>query len=252
MVVVGAGRIGRALLRGAPHDVTLLDRTTGWNALDREPGEPVVLAVRNDDLDSVLARVPERRRSDLVFVQNGALREFLADRALAAATRGVLYVLAEREAAYEGDTRTPPIARTSFFSGRHAPRVADVFARAGMPALVVDRDAFGERELEKLVWLAAYGPLCEALALPVGAVGEAVPDALVALVAELGTVVARAWDVPVPDTLLERAVAWSDAIPHYRAAVKEWPWRNGWIATQATRLGLPTAHHRRWLTAAGH
>jgi len=244
MIVVGAGRIGMALQQGAPEEVLLVDRATGWEALDAPPGEPVVLAVRNDDLDSVLERVPARRRHDLVFVQNGALRTFLAERGLGGAARGVLYVLAERAG-------PAPVARTSYVCGPHAPRVARVFSSAGMPAVAVDRAAFGVHELEKLVWLTAYAPLCEALALPVGTVDDAVPDALAELLAELGSVVAAAWDTTVPDTLLERAVGWSEAIPHYRAAVKEWPWRNGWIDAEAARLHLPTPHHRRWLTAAG-
>ncbi len=244
MIVVGAGRIGMALQQGAPEEVLLVDRTTGWEALDAPQGEPIVLAVRNDDLDAVLERVPARRRTDLVFVQNGALRAYLTERGLGGAARGVLYVLAERAG-------PAPIARTSYFSGPHAPRVARVFSGAGFPAEAVDRATCGVRELEKLVWLATYGALCEALALTVGTVGEAVPDALAELLAELGVVVGAAWDMPVPDTLLEHAVAWSEAIPHYRTAVKEWPWRNGWIEAEARRLGLQTPHHRRWLTAAG-
>ena len=244
MVVVGAGRIGMALHRGASRDVVLVDRTSGWDALDAAPGEPVVLAVRPDDLDAVLTRIPARRRADLVFVQNGALRTFLAERGLSEVTRGVLYVLAERAGPV-------PIARTSFFFGPHAEHVAAIFSEADLPAVVVARETFAIHELEKLVWLAAHGPLCDALALPVGTVDDAVPGALAELTAELATVIAAAWNMPVPDTVLEHGVAWSEEIPHYRASVKEWPWRTGWIEEQARRLGLPTPHHRRWLRAAG-
>jgi hypothetical protein len=155
-----------------------------------------------------------------------------------------LYVLVERPG-------PPAVVRTSFVAGPHAAPVAEGFSRAGLPTLAVDRATFGVHELEKLVWLAAYGVVCQALAAPVGQVEELAPDAIEALTLELAEVVARAWDVPVPPTVLAHGLAWSAAIPAYRASVKEWPWRNGWIVRQARRLAIATPHHDRWLAAAG-
>jgi hypothetical protein len=179
-----------------------------------------------------------------VFVQNGALRTFLVERGLADATRAVLYVLVEQPG-------PPAVARTSFATGPHADAVATDFSRAGLPTRAVDRSAFGIHEIEKLVWLAANGVLCQALAVPVGQVAELAPEALEELTAELGIVVARAWNMDVPLTLLAEGLAWSDAIPEYRAGVKEWAWRNGWIQGEARRLGIATPQHDRWLHSAG-
>ena len=68
--------------------VKLIDRQRGWEALDAVAGKPIIVATRNDDLAQVIARVPAHRQPDLVFVQNGMLRDFLADAGLATATRG--------------------------------------------------------------------------------------------------------------------------------------------------------------------
>jgi hypothetical protein len=96
VIVIGAGRIGTAL--AARHDehgrppFVLVDRERGWERLDAGASGPIMLAVRNDDLEAVIARVPKSRHGDLVFVQNGMLRPWLEDRGLAGATRGLLFL----------------------------------------------------------------------------------------------------------------------------------------------------------------
>lgn len=250
MIVVGGGRIGLALKErseavGQP--VALVDRDGGDEAWSGPPGVPVVLAVRNDDLEAVLARVPAARHPDLVVVQNGALREFLLARQLGRVTRGLLYVMVARR----GD---PPVAGgASFFSGPHADRMVRWFYDLGLPAEALDGSRFPIYELEKLLWLAAHGPLCAALGATVGEVATTHRGELAPLVAELARIGRAAWGVePDPDWLLERLVAYSRAIPDYRASVKEWPWRNGWLDAQARRFGLPTPLHHAWLDRAGH
>ena len=94
MIIIGGGRVGQALetraaMRGVP--CVVIRRYTGWDALHADDCGPILVATRNDDLDAVVARVPEQRHGDLVFLQNGMLRSWLADHGLADATRGLLF-----------------------------------------------------------------------------------------------------------------------------------------------------------------
>jgi ketopantoate reductase len=250
MIVIGAGRIGTGLQANAEARglaISLVERASGWEALDRPAGEPVMVAVRNEHLSEVLARVPAHRRVDLVFVQNGAVRDELAHRKMAEATRGILYVLAARRHA-------PPIpGGINVFSGPRAEATAAWLGTAGLPSEAVDRPAFAEFEFEKLLWLATNGPLCQEHAVPVGIVATEHRDALDALVRELAPIGRATWGVQAdPDRLIERIVAYSLAIPDYAASVKEWPWRNGWLRQQARTHRIPTPLHDRLLAQIGH
>lgn len=249
MIVIGAGRVGSGLetsakAHGLP--MTLIDRTTGWATLDAPAGDPVMLAVRNDDLREILPRIPIHRRDDLVFVQNGAIRELLASEGLAGATRGVLYVLAARR----GESPTP--GGNNVFSGPRASAVASWLGQIGLPSEAVDAAAFAEVEVEKLLWLACNGVLCEVHAATVGGIADGHRPELETLVRELAPVGRAAWGVRADERwLVDRMVAYSRAIPEYRASVKEWPWRNGWLRAQAAQHGLPTPIHDALLARLG-
>lgn len=238
MVVIGAGRIGRALGQGA----VLIDRDRGWEALDADAGDPVVLAVRTHDLPAVARRVPPHRRPDLVVVQNGAVRDLLGSLGLERCTRGVLYVLVPGK----GD---PVVAaRTSFFTGPHADAMARAFENRRLPAEAVAWPRFTVYEFEKLVWLAVNGLLCDRHGATVGEVATRHRDEHDALVRELAPVGRAAWGVdPDVDWLAGRLRGWSEAIAGYRSSVKELPWRNGWLRDEARRFGLRTPLHDRLL-----
>ncbi len=250
MIVVGAGRVGTALAERAKasgHALTLIDRRSGWEALDGPQGDPVLLAVRNDDLAGILERIPSHRRSDLVFLQNGAIRQLLQTHALSGCTRGLLYLMVA--------SRGAPIVPggSSWLCGSHGPAVAHFLRSLSIPAESVGWARFGYYELEKLLWLAVHGPLCESLDATVGQIAADHVEALTALVAELAAVGRAAWgvDAEVP-FLVERITGYSASIPAYRASVKEWPYRNGWLVDQAERHGLQTPIHTALLTRTGH
>jgi ketopantoate reductase len=250
MIVIGGGRIGSALHRLAPAAIPLITRTEGWELLAGElgePGEPIMVAVRNDDLDAVLERVPERRRGDLVFVQNGMLRPWLAERGLTATTRGLLFMAVAKR----GDPIQP--GGVSPFCGPRAAGVVDTLTGLGVPAEVVEPDRFVAIELEKLIWNCAFGLCCEAFDATVGEVVEQRAAELRELVAELALVGERVFGVELElDSLLERLCAYSRSIPDYRGAVKEWRWRNGAFVVAAQQQGLVTPTHARLLRATGH
>ncbi len=244
MTVVGAGRVGLALraraeARGAA--VGLVDRAPS-PLLEGEPGRPILLAVRNDDLREVVGRVAPARRADLVALQNGALRELLAELGIPEATRGLLYFLVR--------ARGAPVepGSTSWLAGPHAEAVARWFGTLDLDARAISREAFTEVEFEKLLWLACLGPLCEAHEATVGEIVREHRTDLAELVEELAAVGAAAWGVTTPpQALLKGLVAYSETIPEYRASVKEWPYRNGWFRSQAQRLGWSLPRHDHWL-----
>ncbi len=246
IVVIGAGRVGGALAQREPSVFALVDRERGWELLEREPGEPILLAVRNDDLPAVLERVPARRRPDLVFAQNGMLRPWLDERGLGDATRGLLFMaVPTRGAAIEPGGESP-------FWGPHAAAMVEAFRAARLPAALVDASAFAAIELEKLIWNCAFGLCCEAFACDVGVVVEAHHDSLRELVAELLAVGGPELGVELElDALLGRLCAYSRSISSYRGAVKEWRWRNGWFVEIARARDVATPTHDRLLAAIG-
>jgi ketopantoate reductase len=247
VIVIGAGRIGSALHDLSPDAIALVTRTQGWEALAGDVGEPILVAVRNDDLDVVLARVPERRRDDLVFVQNGMLRPWLAERGLTSVTRGLLFMAVAKR----GDPIQPGGA--SPFCGPRAAAVVDMLSGLGVPAEVVEPERFVAIELEKLIWNCAFGLCCEAFDATVGEIVEQRAGELRELVAELLAVGERVFDVTLElDPLVERLCAYSRSIPTYRGAVKEWRWRNGAFVDAAEAHGIATPNHARLLRATGH
>jgi ketopantoate reductase len=248
VIVIGAGRIGTALHELEPASIPLVTRTQGWEALVGQVGEPIVVAVRNDDLDAVLDRVPEWRRGDLVFVQNGMLRPWLAERGLTNITRGLLFFAVAKR----GDPIQPG-AVPSPFCGPRAAVLVDTLRGLGVAVEEVEPEAFVAIELEKLIWNCAFGLCCEAFGATVGEVVEQRHDELRNLVAELLKVGERVFDVTLElDPLLDRLCAYSRSIADYRGAVKEWRWRNGAFVLAAEEQGVATPNHARLLRATGH
>ena len=247
--LIGAGRIGGALQARAAQKqrpIAVLGRHDDWRVLDAPPGAPIVVCTRNDDLPTVLARVPQARHGDLVFVQNGMLRPWLAANGLADATRGLLFfAVPARGAAIEAGPASP-------FCGRHAAAVVGELQALDVPAEVVTAAQFAGWELEKLLWNCAFGLLCQAHACTVGDVLTRHDAELAALTAELLAVGQVALGVQVDGAaVLQRLVAYSAAIPDNRAAVKEWPWRNGWFVAEAARQGVALPVHARLCQQAG-
>jgi ketopantoate reductase len=235
-VVIGQGRIGTALARAS--GCALISRYRGWYVLEEPAGDPIVVCVRNDDLGGVLTQVPPHRWPDLVFVQNGMIDAWLADHGLAGNTRGVLF--------FAVPTRGAPIqpGGVSRFTGAHANSLALWLESLGLRAEVLGRRSFNAAMLEKLIWNAAFGLLCQRFDLDVGGVLDHHPDELAALARELGEVGRLALGVDLDDaTLLANLRAYASSIPRNRAGLKEWPWRGGWFTAAARSHGLPLRTH---------
>lgn len=219
MIIVGAGRVGHVFARAGG---TLVRRG--------EPipnGAPIVVCTRNDDVEAVIAATPATSRASLVFVQNGILRPLLTKWGLRSATVGVLYFAASD---LSGNAVPGPPSR---FAGPNASVMIAMLRRLGLPAersTDIDGDA-----ARKLLWNVVYGVLGEAHDAPVGEVPE---EDVRRLVDELAPVLGVA-----PDA--EPLLAYAGSIPDFRASVKEWRWRNGYVRERARALGLATPFHDR-------
>ena len=251
MIVIGAGRIGQALhdaSRAMDIDCDLVSRDEGWDSLAGSPGEPVVVAVRNDDLEDVLDRVPRRRRNDLVFVQNGALGPWLRERNLGSCTRGLLYYAVAKR----GDAMQTGVV-PSVFTGKHAGTMAVWLRAMDVPANEVSWPEFLVEDGVKLGWLMAHGLLCELYDCSVGEIAEYRRNELTSLCQEI-TAVWRAYAGVGLEIgwYVERLCEYSRSIPDYRASVKEVPWRNGWMVRTSRRYRVATPLHDEMLVAAGH
>ena len=243
MVIIGGGRIGLALQQAAivaQQPCLLLRRADAWEVLQAHESTPILLAVRNDDLADVLARVPDHRRADLVFLQNGMLRPWLAEHGLQHATRGLIFFAVAKR----GDVPRPGGESPLF--GPHAAAVAAWLTAIGLPAHEVDSAAFASVELEKLLWNSVFGVLCQAFQCAVDDVVYDYPAELYELVAEYVAVAAAEFGsaVDVKD-LVKRMSVYSLTIEGFRASVKEYAWRNGWFVAQAKAQGVEMPVHTR-------
>jgi len=242
MEIVGAGRIGSALALLWPGS-NVVRRNEG--TLVSAPSGPILVTVRNDDLDAVLETVPASRRSDLVFVQNGMIRPWLQQRGLEQNTRGLLYFAVAKK----GDLPTP--GAPSPFCGPHAVAVVHALNLVGLPAQAVGPGEFLQAEMEKLIWNCAFGLLCEATHLTVGELVGQRREEVSSLIEEFGRTAEAVLGVRLEAGLVDRCCAYSLEIASYRGAIKEWPWRNGWFVEQSRARGLGEPEHRRWLKAVG-
>lgn len=249
MVIIGNGRVGGALHQAATAkglDCSLVSRDDGWEAVEGPPGDPILLAVRNDDLLDVVANVPSNRQSDLVFIQNGAVRDFLSQNTLGACTRGLLFFAVPKRGAPISPGATSP------FTGPHATAMARFLGQIGLQAQHVDWARFLAYEFEKLTWNTAFGLLCERFDSPVGQVMDDHMDVLDELVRELSHVGRAAMNVDLPhDYLMKRLCDYARSIEAYQGAVKDWRWRNGWFVTTARTRNIETPVHHRLLVEIG-
>jgi ketopantoate reductase len=244
-VLVGPGRVGSALVRAAAGEVEVVPRGEPLPAVP--VGTPIVLATRADALAERVRETPPENRADLVFLQNGMILPSLRALGVAEATQGLVYFAATSTAG-----PVEPGAPTLFW-GRHAPRFVALLERARIPARVVaERDAFRREIAIKLAWNVIFGVLGDTWDEPVGA-SAARRAEVESLAEEIAPVLALGveTEVPVPE-LVDRLLAYSAAIPAFRAGVRELPWRSGWVRDAARAAGRATPRHDALLAALGH
>ena len=246
MEIIGGGRVGTAVKIGAEAagiPVKLYCREGRWSSLMLKTG-PILVAVRNDDLSEVLSRVPSHRHRDLVFVQNGMYRHWLAENNLIHATRGLLFFAVSSR----GEVAVP--GGVSPFVGCHAEAMCEIFNAINLPAEAVSNAQFSQVEFEKLLWNCIFCLLSERLSVTVGALAVEHTETVQALYQELLLVGASVFGrITDPEAMFTRLLAYSKSISAYRGTMKEWDWRNGWFVAEAQKRGIATPLHTSHIDA---
>ena len=226
VTVVGGGRVGTflALLTQA----SVVTRLQG----DLQPTGPIIVCVRNDELQGVILRTPIERRKDLIFIQNGMIDSLLELQGLEGATRGILYFAIESKG---GDVVD---GGGSAFCGDYAPWLVSVLQEAKIDANVVTREVFQKEMGKKLIWNSIFGLLGQAYEINVGQTLDQHHFEFQALAAELQRVFESATKLSLGSDLEQSLTDYAIKVSHYHCRASEWEWRNGWFLRS-----MPTPIH---------
>mmetsp|Transcript_9930 Transcript_9930/g.13896 ORF Transcript_9930/g.13896 Transcript_9930/m.13896 type:complete len:338 (-) Transcript_9930:314-1327(-) len=221
--VVGGGRIGSLL--ASKGSTTLLGR---GDVIDPEGTGPILLATRNDALDSIIDACPPNRRKDLVFLQNGYLDNFLESKGLLENTQALLYlsVTAVGVDAVDGITSVNPEGLTAA-TGEWAQALADRLGSLDLKCNVVSKEDYRPAMFEKLIWISTYmlvGTAKECSS--VGQAGSDYKEIVEQVVNELVTAVSKKEGITFQPGTMERLAAYTDVVTDFPCAVKEFEWRN--------------------------
>ena len=245
MIIIGSGRVGGGLKLRADRvgvAATMVSRRDGWAAVRADESGPILVCVNAGDLGNILDSTPTARHDDLVFIQNGMLDTFLSDRRLAANSRGLLYFAVPKRGV------EPQPGGPSIFAGLHANAMVAFFQSIELEAQAVSKSEFSNEMATKLIWNCVFGLLCEVLDIPVGQICTDHRAAIDSLVEELVTVANVGIDTSLDAaTTSDSLVAYSNSIPNYQGALKQWEWRNGWFVDAAKRLNIVTPTHHKFL-----
>lgn len=221
--IIGSGRIGNLLSQAG--NCVVLGRQDN---IDPEGEGPILIATRNDALDGIVEKCPEKRRKDLVFMQNGYLEDFLKSKGLLDNTQVLLYlsVTAKGAEPIDGDTSYNPEGLTAA-TGVHAQAFADRLAALNLKCKVVSMEEYRPAMFEKLIWISTYmlvGTAKECKS--VGQAGSEYADLVETVINELVLATSAKEGITFPEGTLERLKAYTDKVANFPCAVKEFEWRN--------------------------
>lgn len=147
--IIGNGRIGSLLAEAGNCRVLGRTDTVDPNNAD----EPIYIATRNDALDGIVENCPINRRSDLVFLQNGYLDDFLDSKGLLNSTQVLLYLSVPSKGAkpIDGITSYNPEGLT-MATGIHAAAFAERLLALNMKCNVVEPSVYRPAMFEKLMY----------------------------------------------------------------------------------------------------
>eukprot|EP00560_Eucampia_antarctica_P008360 CAMPEP_0197825744 /NCGR_PEP_ID=MMETSP1437-20131217/2782_1 /TAXON_ID=49252 ORGANISM="Eucampia antarctica, Strain CCMP1452" /NCGR_SAMPLE_ID=MMETSP1437 /ASSEMBLY_ACC=CAM_ASM_001096 /LENGTH=295 /DNA_ID=CAMNT_0043425881 /DNA_START=162 /DNA_END=1049 /DNA_ORIENTATION=+ len=223
--IVGGGRIG-GLLNSAGGESILLGREDSISS--EKEGTPILIATRNDSLESIVDECPENRKKDLVFLQNGYLDGFLEGKGLLDNTQVLLYlsVPAKGVEPVDGVTAVNPEGLTAA-TGVHAQAFADRLATLGLKCNVITPEQYRPAMFEKLIWISTYmlvGTAKECKS--VGDAGSQHKQLVEQVINELLAAVTAKEGVEFASGAVERLAAYTDVVADFPCAVKEFEWRN--------------------------
>jgi len=221
--IVGNGRIGGALSEAG--NCVVLGR---GDSIDADGEGPILLATRNDALDSIIDHCPECRRKDLVFLQNGYLDDFLESKGLSSNSQVLLYlsVPAKGVAPTDGVTTYNPEGLTAV-TGEWAGAFADRLASIDLKCNIVSSQDYRPAMFEKLMWISTYMLVGAANnCATVGDAGKDHSDTIESIVLELVAAVSAREGIEFPTGTLERLKSYTDVVADFPCGVKEFEWRN--------------------------
>jgi len=145
--IVGSGRIGGLLAEGG--DCIVVGRN---DVIDKDGNGPIFVATRNDALDDIVEKCPEKRRKDLVFMQNGYLDDFLVEKGLSDNTQVLLFLSVARKGIdpIDGITKMNPEGLTAV-TGEHAQAFAERLAGLNLKCNVINNLEYRSQMFEKLM-----------------------------------------------------------------------------------------------------
>lgn len=218
MNIIGRGRIGTVFEKA--FNVKAFARNDKQTLVDG----PIVIATRNDSLESIISNIPKDRYEDLVFVQNGMYTDLLKKLGVEDPTLILIYF------AVQSVGETPVDGGGSIITGKHS----ELISRKLKDKFDLDVKQVSNAELEqkmysKLLWNTVFGLMCEVFDLSVGEIVQTQKDKACALTDELIEVIEENTSSKMPQSTFEDMCDYSKAISTYQGAVKEWKWRNGWF-----------------------
>ncbi|MCP3979436.1 MAG: hypothetical protein GY716_08915 [bacterium] len=234
--VIGMGEVGRRVhdaLVSRDWTVRPVTRDAGWNATERIDDDAVrIVAVREEGLAGVLARLDPRLAPRTILLQNGFLEPNHDD--VDEYARGLIWFTSKREF-FE-------VLQPSIFHGECARPVVEALNAAGIAAEYTDERANFLREMiVKCVWNAVVGLPLAVHEINLGAYLSGRRAELEALVAESAHAASVHYGVDVDPTLcLDRIEATTATLHWVRGSAKALAWRAGAIASFGRRHGVPT------------
>jgi hypothetical protein len=138
--IVGAGRIGTHLFEiNGRKDKLISSRTESFVPSTG----PIYICTRNNDLDKIVDSTPLDRRSDLVFLQNGILTDFLTEKGLQDNTQALIYYAVSKkgESPIDGITDLNPDGLTAV-TGKWAEDFSERMKTAGLSCRTLDPKSF--------------------------------------------------------------------------------------------------------------
>jgi len=256
-VIFGGGRVGQALKEMGEGQDVILKRHDPWP--EDAPEGPIFVATRNDALDAVIEKVPEDRREDLVFMQNGMLGPYLKEKGLENATQVLVYFAVAKlgDDPTDGVTDMNPEGLTAA-NGKWAKAAAERFKNKGLSCKVLNKEDFDAAMFEKLIWISSFMLVgARHPGATVGDVEKNYTGEVSNLMTELADAVSKFEGVKFGPQLPERLCAYARSVAHFPTAVKEFEWRNGYfneLSKEAYKNGQkedPCSTHSGYLAELG-
>mmetsp|Transcript_14470 Transcript_14470/g.39354 ORF Transcript_14470/g.39354 Transcript_14470/m.39354 type:complete len:354 (+) Transcript_14470:1-1062(+) len=240
--IIGDGRIGTLLAQ--------LGERRGFDDIIIKRGDPIpadhkgpiYVCTRNDDLGAVVAQCPEKKREDLVFMQNGMLEPFRQRYGLYENTQAMLWLAVVRAGGkpIDGITSENPEGLTSV-TGKWSGALAMRLGTGDLACIQMNERDYRRNALEKLIWISSF-MLVGAIngGITVGEVESKHRTLVEALIRELATMTRFTLSVALKTGLEERLCAYSRKVDFFPTSLKEFKWRNGWFYRYTLLSGTTT------------